>query len=241
MCKIASTENVAVNERSLLCAARERHVGIADNQSYPLRMLCAAVAVGKRLRGRAQTASVAAGKHRAADVGAVADDNVCGVAVKLNNRHVASAIDVFVESAAHNVHARLSVYACHVGKRLYVGCAHLLGVGYTVSASEHRAVENAAIDVELHVAIGLAKSFVVAGIAAVGVLRIEKVSASSAGEYAVLAVKLSTVDGERRHSRSGFSVHVATATVWRGSRARPQAFAHESASSAINAVDRFGC
>ena len=203
-------------------------------------MLREAVAGGKRLRGRAQTASVAGGKHRATDVGTVADHDVCGVAVKFYNRHIASAIDVFVESAAHDVHARLSVEASHVGKRLDVGSAHLLGVGHTVSAAEHRAVENAAIDVELHVAIGLAKSFVVAGIAAVGVLRIEKVSASSAGEYAVLAVKLSTVDGERRHSRSGFSVHVATATVWRGSRARPQAFA-QSASSAINAVDRFGC
>ena len=133
-------------------------------------MLREAVAGGKRLRGRAQTASVAAGKHRATDVGAVADHNVCGVSVKLDNRHIASAIDVFEESAAHDVHARLSVDACHVGKRLYVGCAHLLGVGHTISAAEHRAVENAAVDVQLHVAIGLAEGFVVAGITAVGVL-----------------------------------------------------------------------
>ena len=221
MCKIASTENVAVNERSLLCAARERHVGIADNQSYQLRMLCAAVAVGKRLRGRAQTASVAAGKHRAADVGAVADDNVCGVAVKLDNRHIASAIDVFVESAAHDVHSRLSVEASHVGKRLYVGCAHLLGVGHTISAAEHRAVENAAVDVQLHVAIGLAEGFVVAGITAVGVMRIEVVRASAAGENAVGAMELTAVDGDRRHCGANLSVDIASAFVWSGGGARP--------------------
>ena len=184
-------------------------------------MLREAVAGGKRLRGRAQTATVAAGKHRATDVGAVADHDVCGVAVKFYNRHVASAIDVFVESAAHDVHARLSVEASHVGKRLDVGSAHLLGVSHTVSAAEHRAVENAAVDVQLHVAIGLAEGFVVAGIATVGVLRIEKVSATSAGENAVGAMKLTAVDGDRRHCGANLSVDIASAYVWSGGGARP--------------------
>ena len=154
--QIAATEDVAIYVWCLLCRAGETEVGIANDQANRVWMLRHIVVRSECLFVRTTTTTVATCKHGAADVGIVADNDVGGIAAVLHHSHVAATVYVVKEDAALDIHARLAIDTSHAREGLNVVRAKLLGICHTIAATEDGTVEDAAINVKLHVAVGLA-------------------------------------------------------------------------------------
>ena len=185
LCQIAATENVAIHTGRGTCRARHADIGIADDQTHLVGALRASVAVSISLRSGTLPTAIAARKDAAADVGLFANGHVGGVARPFHDGHVAATIDVLIEKPALDVNTRLSVNAGHVRERLHLRRALGLGIGHTIAAAKDGAMEDAATDVELHVAIGLTQFLIVGRHTAIGIRREEIFRAAPAGENAV--------------------------------------------------------
>ena len=107
-------------------------------------------------------------------------------------------------------------------------------------------MEDAAIDVKLYVAVGLAQFLIlivaVVDVAAVSVRGEEIVGAASASEHTLLAIKLAAIDGQRCHDVRfiAVAIHIAAVLARCGLLLGPQTLAHKSAAAAVDAVDGSG-
>ena len=239
LCQIAATENVAIHAGRGTRRAHHTDVGIADDQAHLVGALRASVAVSIGLRSGTLPTAVAARKDTTADVGLAADGHVGGKARRLHDGHVAAAIDVLIEKPALDVDTRLSVNAGHVRERLHLRRALGLGIGHTIAATKDGAMEDAATDVELHVAIGLTQFLIVGRHTAVGIRREEIFRAAPTSENAVQTMELTAVDGQGGHdiALEAAAIHIAAILVRLGAALRPEASAHKTAAAGINAID----
>ena len=103
-------------------------------------------------------------------------------------------------------------------------------------------MEDAAVNGQLHVAVGLAQFLIVDAGAAVSVSGEEIVGAASASEHTLLAIKLAAIDGQRCHDVRfiAVAIHIAAVLARFGSLLGPQTLAHKSAAAAVDAVDGSG-
>ena len=103
-------------------------------------------------------------------------------------------------------------------------------------------MEDAAVDVKLHVAVGLAQFLIVDAVATVCVSGEEIVGAASASEHTLLAIKLAAINGQRCHDVLfiAVAIHIAAVLARCGCTLGPQTLAHKSAAAAVDAVDGSG-
>ena len=103
-------------------------------------------------------------------------------------------------------------------------------------------MEDAAINGQLHVAVGLAQFLIVDVFAAVSVSGEEIGGAASASEHTLLAIELAAINGQRCHDVRfiAVAIHVAAVLARCGCFLGPQTLAHKAAAAAVDAVDGSG-
>ena len=118
LCQTSTAIDIAVDIRCLLCTTGKDNVGAAFYQTYGIRSLGIAVVVLIRKIVRAFRTSVTASEDRTTDVCAIADNHVGSIifilALIFYHRHIATSIDVLVESAAIDGDVGLAIDASHI-------------------------------------------------------------------------------------------------------------------------------
>ena len=100
-------------------------------------------------------------------------------------------------------------------------------------------MEDAAINVKLHIAVGLAQFLVVDAVATVCVFGEEVVGAASSCEHSLLAIELAAIDSKRCYDVGCITVaiHIAAVLARFGCSLGPQTLAHKAAAATVDAVD----
>ena len=107
-------------------------------------------------------------------------------------------------------------------------------------------MEDAAINGQLHVAVGLAQFLIlivaVVDVATVRVSGEEIGGAASTSEHTLLAIELAAINGQRCHDVRfiAVAIHVAAVLARCGCFLGPQTLAHKAAAAAVDAVDGSG-
>ena len=101
-------------------------------------------------------------------------------------------------------------------------------------------MEGSTGDIEFYIAIGLTEGSIVAGITTIRIAGIILVGSTSTGKDTVFTIEFSAVDGKRYDGSITFdSIYITTRFTWSSKFCRPQSRTHISATSGIDAINRF--